>query len=280
MYKFKEFTDDDWRRYDQLILYQKLQNILGDLGKDTWQNYLWANLTPEARMGPLRKFTVDFDLDNQKIDVKTKATDNDGLPLYEWKLDSSLGEIQHIKRIPLVDPKAIAAEDAQRAEAHRIADLPGSATHVNEVSDATVTTTSSVAPTTTAPTTAPAPQPVAAPATVTEAPVAESATDKAVVIEHVSPIEGPIDPDFDNLENQRDLAFKIVYFFIMFIIATFGLLYAYFRMDQKEQEKINREKRAKGTFFGEIDNKTFFDFLSGQVDQENYQVNPHARTGI
>jgi hypothetical protein len=36
MYKFKEFTDNDWRRYDELMLYQKLQNVLGDLGKHTW----------------------------------------------------------------------------------------------------------------------------------------------------------------------------------------------------------------------------------------------------
>ena len=49
-------------------------------------------------------------MDEKKIDVKTKATDNDGLPLYEWKLDSALGEIQHIKRIPLIDPKKIKKE--------------------------------------------------------------------------------------------------------------------------------------------------------------------------
>jgi len=103
-------------------------------------------------------------------------------------------------------------------------------------------------------------QPIAAPA------------DKASYTTNVTPtqIEKPIDSEFDNLENQRDLAFKIVYFFIMFIIATFGLLFAYFKMDQKEQEKTNREKRAKGTFFGDIDDRTFFDFLAGQVDQENY----------
>ena len=237
MYKFKEFTEDDWRKYDQLVLYQKLQNVLGDLGKHTWQDYLWSNLSEEARNGPLRKFSVDFDLENNQIDVKTKATDNDGLPLYEWKLDSSLGEIQHIKRIPLVDPKKIKAEDAEKAEALKIANLPGSATHIIEPTDnapqtttttTTVPTAAVVAPATPAPA---QPEPVVAPV----APVAQPAeADKAVVIEHVSPIEGPIDPDFDNHENQRDLAFKIVYFFIMFIIATFGLLYAYFRMDQKE----------------------------------------------
>jgi hypothetical protein len=40
--------------------------------------------------------------------------------------------------------------------------------------------------------------------------------------------EGAAATKWDSLDMQRDIAFKIVYFFIVFIIATFGLLYAYF----------------------------------------------------
>ena len=36
--------------------------------------------------------------------------------------------------------------------------------------------------------------------------------------------------EWENMEMQRDIAFKIMYFFIAFIIATFGLLYTYFKM--------------------------------------------------
>ena len=43
--------------------------------------------------------------------------------------------------------------------------------------------------------------------------------------------------DWDSLDMQRDMAFKIVYFFIVFIVATFGLLYAYFQMNKKELEE-------------------------------------------
>ena len=63
MYKFKEFSEADWRKYDQLVLYQKLQNVLEDLGKKTVVDGLWSNLTEEAKTGPLRKFNVEFDLD-------------------------------------------------------------------------------------------------------------------------------------------------------------------------------------------------------------------------
>lgn len=68
---------------------------------------------------------------------------------------------------------------------------------------------------------------------------------------------------------QRDVAFKIVYFFILFIIGTFGLLYAYFKMSKKESLEDQRKARAKGIFFGEPSQQTFFDFLSGQNDPES-----------
>ena len=43
------------------------------------------------------------------------------------------------------------------------------------------------------------------------------------------------DEEWAQLEEQRDLAYKIVYFFLVLIVATFGLLYVYYKMDQKEQ---------------------------------------------
>lgn len=84
-------------------------------------------------------------------------------------------------------------------------------------------------------------------------------------------------PQWEDMEMQRDIAFKIVYFFIFFIVLTFGLLYAYYKIDKKTQEEEERQKRAKGIFYGESNQKTFFDFLAGQVDDENFCVNPNAR---
>jgi sensor domain CHASE-containing protein len=48
--------------------------------------------------------------------------------------------------------------------------------------------------------------------------------------------------EWENMELQRDVAFKIMYFFIVFIIATFGLLYTYFKMSQKAEEDARREE--------------------------------------
>jgi len=45
--------------------------------------------------------------------------------------------------------------------------------------------------------------------------------------------------EWADLEKQRDIAFKIMYFFIVFIIATFSLLYAYFRMTQSSEREAS-----------------------------------------
>ena len=83
--------------------------------------------------------------------------------------------------------------------------------------------------------------------------------------------------EWDDLDAQRDLAFKIVYFFIAFITVTFGLLYVYFRMHQKELQE-EQERKARGVKNYNIRNsdETFFDFLVGQMDYEKGPVNPKA----
>jgi hypothetical protein len=69
-----------------------------------------------------------------------------------------------------------------------------------------------------------------------------------------------------DMEEQREIAFRIVYFFIVFIFMTFGLLFCYFKAEQKQIAQEEREKRAKGVFYGEANQNTFYDFLSGQID--------------
>lgn len=163
--------------------------------------------------------------------MSTKATDNDGKPLYEWKLDSNLGEISHIKRIPLIDPKTIAK--------------------VEKVESAPVAVPAVPAPASTEVVEYPAP--------------VDAAYKKVEEPKEVGSIE------FDDLDSQRDLAFKIVYAFIMFILATFGLLYAYYKMDKKEQEQKARENNK-------VSDRTFFDFLAGQVDDERNSQHNAARS--
>ena len=86
--------------------------------------------------------------------------------------------------------------------------------------------------------------------------------------------------NMSDLDMQRDIAFKIVYFFIVFIVATFGLLYAYFQMNKKELEEEERRMNIKHQ--ARIKNKgndaTFFDFLAGSIDEENLTGNPYRTT--
>lgn len=54
-------------------------------------------------------------------------------------------------------------------------------------------------------------------------------------------------------EEQREVAFKVVAFFIMLIMASFAILYIYHRCHQASV-KSQREK------------KTFLEFLAGELD--------------
>ena len=53
-----------------------------------------------------------------------------------------------------------------------------------------------------------------------------------------------LDGEFD-LEQQRDLAFKIMEFMIGFIIVTFGLLFVFFRMTQEQSERESRKAAGR-----------------------------------
>lgn len=58
-----------------------------DLEKKSTIDALWDDASEEAVNTALRKFTIDFDLDSKEIKIQTKATDADGKPLFDWKLD-------------------------------------------------------------------------------------------------------------------------------------------------------------------------------------------------
>lgn len=84
---------------------------MGDLEKKSTIDNLWQDASEEAYKTALRKFTIDFDLDTKEIKVKTKATDADGKPLFDWKLDPNAGTIDHIQRVPILNPKKIIADN-------------------------------------------------------------------------------------------------------------------------------------------------------------------------
>jgi type IV secretory pathway component VirB8 len=51
-----------------------------------------------------------------------------------------------------------------------------------------------------------------------------------------------ITDEWNDLEKQRDLAFKIMYFFMFFMMFTFGLLYVFFKMTQSEEHQAAIQK--------------------------------------
>jgi hypothetical protein len=188
----------------------------------------------------LSQFNVNFN--GASIDVHSTAVDVNGLPLYQWHANQD-GTVKATNRD---------TENKQDVQP------------VKEVAQA-------------APVAAPKATEVKAQDTTVEKKSTNLQTVTSTGFDAGYQINGKTYLTPEEIQMQRDVAFKIVYFFIAFIIMTFGLLYAYYKVDQKEQEREQREKRTKGIFFEEPNQKSFFDFLAGNLDDENYLVNPNAR---
>ena len=157
----------------------------------------------------MKKLLVEFDLENDQIKMKSDAVNVNGEALFEWTLDPETGEIMEATREQdaskekiierQVNPDSLENSEVVKALEKIEAAKPD---FINQTAEVTQDT-------------------IAANQTTIE----ESSTEAAAGM------------DFVALDMQRDMAFKIVYFFIVFIVATFGLLYAYFQMNKKELEE-------------------------------------------
>jgi len=66
-----------------------------------------------------------------------------------------------------------------------------------------------------------------------------------------------------------------MYFFLVFIVATFGLLYVFFRMTQ-EQEQALRKDTAKGQRIRVQEQSFPNDLVGSNDDDEDKIVNPYS----
>jgi hypothetical protein len=194
------------------------------------------------------KVVMTFDLKNNEVNLHSGSTNSDGAPLFEWNLNSETGEIMEATR--QADSKSERIIERQ---------VTPESLHNSEVQEAIARIELA--------------KETQAAAGETLASVAANSTQAS------SASSVPI--DWDSLDMQRDLAFKIVYFFIVFIVATFGLLYAYFQMNKKEvedeQARLSIKHQVRNKDFAQANNDhTFFDFLAGGIDEEAYQGNPYA----
>lgn len=93
------------------------------------------------------------------------------------------------------------------------------------------------------------------------------------VVEKTQDTPQSIEDEWNDLERQRDIAFKIMYFFLVFIVATFGLLYVFFRMTQEQEQALRKDtvknQRAR------VQEQTFQNVSIGKNDEEDI-VNPYA----
>ena len=210
----------------------------------------------------MKKITIHLDADSGKVELASDTKDVNGNPVLEWSMDTKSGEVVQTSRNATTGSERVVEKTID------VSTLKNPDATPQAVIDAASSDTTSTAKTSTsssdsgsAKDTSTAESSTTTTAATTTTPTAAATTDSTD--DAASKAVGAITTNWDDMEMQRDVAFKIIYFFILFIIATFGLLYAYFKMSKKELIEQERKARAKGIFFGEPTQQTFFDFLSG-----------------
>ena len=183
-----------------------------------------------------KNFTIQLDTVNQVIGVKSDDVDAKGRPLLEFELNKQTGHSVETKRLP---------DGSETHKREKYVDLNKLAvnfdTHYKPYVLRTVDDQ--------------------------EATGASPATDDEIQA---------ITDEWNDLEKQRDLAFKIMYFFMAFMMCTFGLLYTFFKMTQSEEHQAEIKKQK---LMRESANAMSQDFLNlpGSLDDECNTINPYQK---
>ena len=228
---------------------QKLANILGDFESQEKIADLWKDVNG----ADVKKVRLVYDLETGSYQVESLTHDSNGTVEHDFKLNTKAGEaVETIKNLESGSEKVI--ESTVNMTSLRTPE-PVPQSVVDAINSDAKTTAEAVAT---------SKIPVQTQASTTTAPAVDTvkASSSANVSESSMSSMPPM--TWEEIEMQRDVAFKVINFFIGFIIATFGLLYAYCRMSKKESLEQERKARAKNIFYGEPTQQTFFDFLATQ----------------
>lgn len=227
-----------------MSLKQKLANILESFADKSENKDIWGD-APEGESHPAN-LTLHLDTEHNNVGVYSDDVDAKGRPVQQWEMNTKSGHITETTRTRDGGEVQITQRDVDVTTLNK------------EQNDKMVQRDSED----------------------THEWIAklEAKSDhSAGSAEEAASSSNDVVDEWQDLEKQRDIAFKIMYFFIVFIIATFSLLYAFFRMTQNsEQEAAMRKGIAKGERVRD-QQQTFLDFLAGQMEDENYVVNPYAR---
>lgn len=197
-----------------MSLKQKLANILESFADKSENKDIWGD-APEGEAHP-GNVTLHLDTEHNNVGVYSDDVDAKGRPVQQWEMNTQSGHITETKRTKDGGEVQITQRDVDVTTLNK------------EQNDKMVQRDSED----------------------THEWIAklEAKSDhSAESAEKAASSSNDVVDEWQDLEKQRDIAFKIMYFFIVFIIATFSLLYAFFRMTQNsEQEAAMRKGIAKG----------------------------------
>jgi len=221
-------------------------------------NEFWRKANEKQVEENLKKIVIEFDLEKDLIHMSSDAKNVNGDAMMDWNLDTKTGEIIEATREKDGSKEKIIEREVSPESLHN----EEVAAALEKIEANKPEAISSV---------------IAKVSTQEETESASNSSEQTTT-DAASSAGGGSPMNMTDLDMQRDIAFKIVYFFIVFIVATFGLLYAYFQMNKKELEEEERRMNIKHQSRNKNkgNDHTFFDFLAGSVDEENFTANPYS----
>ena len=249
-----------WDKFEKMSMKAKLADVMNSFSDPSQSQEIWGDFDNEHSAPG--NITLHIDAANKAVGVFSDDVDAKGRPVMQWEMNTETGHITETKRAVdgtevQITQKDIDVATLDKELNDKKIDEEAKDTKewvetleqkVDENVPADVTTNATVE-------VAAAPEVAEVVAEGVDDATAESKASEATIVED----------EWNDLEKQRDIAFKIMYFFIVFIIATFSLLYAFFRMTQNsEQEAAQRKGAVKGQRQPVHDQQqTFFNFLAG-----------------
>lgn len=80
------------------MLYQKLQNLLDDFKTTDKVQELWKDISTQERADHLGKINIELDTQTGEIEVTSKELNSDGKPVYDWRLEQTVGQFTQVRR--------------------------------------------------------------------------------------------------------------------------------------------------------------------------------------
>lgn len=196
--------EEAMKEWKKLSMKQKLAGLIDTFKKEGAAKEIWGDKVV-AESSAMQQVTVHIDTQNSMLGIYTDEVDVKGRPVLQWEMNTEIGHVVETTRSKDGQQVKVIEKDSPVLKSHKPSPVNNYSNNQQYKSSA---------------------------------PAGNSDADLTTSGEKIIDISG----EMQDVEAQRDIAFKIMFFFISFILGTYGILYWIFRcVENKRQEDELKE---------------------------------------